>query len=61
MNKYRVTLEAIDPKAGRSVKSITVEAESDFMASRIAEGKAKSMHPGWGNRIFNIKKIEKIK
>ncbi len=60
MNKYRVTFDALGSGNNKTVVQITVQAESDFMAQRIAEGQAKHRSPSLRNCEFVLRKVEKV-
>lgn len=61
MNKYRVTLKYGDPgKYKNSSQSITVEAESDSTAMKLAENKFKNSNSTYKNKEVDIVKVEKI-
>ena len=60
MATYRVTFDVRNPRnSGGTVLNTTVEADSDFMASKIAEGKLRSQHRSYSNYSFVAKKIER--
>ena len=60
MAKYRVHYDAINPNGkGRMTSYIDVEAESDFMASSLAEAQFFSRHPTCRDYTFQPKRIEK--
>ena len=57
---YRVTFDVRSPKNnGGTVLSATVEAESDFMAVKVAEGKLRSQNRSYDSYSFSAKKVEK--
>jgi hypothetical protein len=61
MNKYRVTLKYGDPgKYKHNSQSVTVEAESDSTAMRLAESKFKNSNSTYKNKEVDIVKVEKI-
>ncbi|PMR74054.1 hypothetical protein C1H69_15405 [Billgrantia endophytica] len=61
MNKYRVTLKYGDVgKYKHNSQNITVEAESDLTAMRLAEEKFKSSNSAYKNKEVDIVKVVKI-
>lgn len=61
MNKYRVTVKYGDPgKFKNSSQNITVEAESDLAAMRLAEAKFKNSNSAYKNKEVDVVKVEKI-
>ncbi len=60
MNKYRVTIKYGDPgKSKLSSQTITVEAESDSTAMRLAEAKFKNSNSAYRNKEVDVVKVEK--
>ena len=60
MSKYRVTFDALGDKTEKTWVEITVEAESDFMAAKIAEGQAKQRNPALRSKTFSLRKVAKV-
>ena len=60
MATYRVTFDVRNAtNSGGTVLNTTVEADSDFMAAKVAEAKLRSQHRSYDNYRFSAKKIEK--
>ena len=60
MSKYRVTFDALGQKTEKSTVQVTVEAEKESMAIKVAEGTALRQYPIYKGRKFMLRKIEKI-
>lgn len=58
MSKYTVFFDVRKGNVS-TTKSTTVDAESDLMAERIAEGKLKSQSPTQRDYVWTVKKITK--
>lgn len=60
MSKYRVTIKHGDPgKSKLSSQTITVEAESDSTAMRLAEAKFKNSNSAYRNKEVDVVKVER--
>ncbi len=60
MATYRVTFDVRNPtNSGGTVLTTTVEADSDFMAAKVAEGKLRSQYRSYDKYRFSAKKIER--
>lgn len=61
MNKYRVSIKYGDPgKSKSNTQTITVEAESDATAMKIAESKFRSSISSYRNKEVDVVRVEKL-